>query len=534
MEALKLLAKNGYYYQGESHTSLDLSSLSKKSFAIRQAFESDLSSLVRIEEESWKELRVSPEVLQHRILSYPEGQWVATTLEDDKAVGVIYTQRVASHEELLASSFARQHVLHQRSGRVLQLLGVAVLPEYGSLQISSTLRDFVLRLAMLSEEIDEVVAMTRCSGESANEAAYLDRVSKEEDPTLRFHLSAGAKLISVVRHYRPEDSTNYGHAVLIKYILNEEGVKTVPDSTPHLSEEQLCVLINEVCGKNHLVGNSFLHTPLMDLGLDSLRIMEFRSKLSRLCAGVAIPSTVVFDHPTPHRLLCYLNGENSCSSHQFPAFVSKPPLGESSPEEAAYVVGVSCRFPGGANDPVTFFNMLREGTSMLQSVPAGWEKIVTAQSAGFLEEGVAETFDASFFGIGPAEAIEMDPHQRLLLEVVYEALGEAQVLKDTSSLKIGVFVGLCNNEWGLVQSRSHGIEDISAYSGICRSQAAAANRISFCLNLTGPSVVVDTACSSSLAALHTALLSLRAGDCEIAVVAAADLLLSPYSLKVIY
>ncbi len=90
-----------------------------------------------------------------------------------------------------------------------------------------------------------------------------------------------------------------------------------------------------------------------------------------------------------------------------------------------------------------------------------------------------------------------------------------------------MFVGLCNNEWS-----KHASEELSPYTTTGSAQSAAANRVSYLLGLTGPSLVVDTACSSSLAALHTAINALRCGDCDVALVASADLLVSSHSLKV--
>ena len=136
-----------------------------------------------------------------------------------------------------------------------------------------------------------------------------------------------------------------------------------------------------------------------------------------------------------------------------------------------------------------------------------------------------------------AEIKRMDPHQRLILKISYEALTEARVLNnddastsnDVHSKQIGVFVGLCNNDWIHTQD---GSSSSDPYSSTGLSQSAAANRLSFLLGLSGPSLVIDTACSSSLAALHTAMNSIKCGDCELAIVVAADLLLSENSIKV--
>jgi hypothetical protein len=533
MDPVLLLAAHGLLHPA-SVSSNDLSALVQHSFSIHQAQTHHLDQLVHIEQSAWQHhgLAASLHELNNRLSNYPRGQWVA--IVDGKVVGVMYTQRIASRDVLFSSSYSTQSSLHSDNGPVLQLLSVAVLPEYASLQISRALRDFNLRLAKMQTDIIEVVAMTRCSSSSNSLEEYFKKVNTASDPTLQFHVSGGAVVVNAVANYRTDD-TNFGYAVMIRYDLGKSISKlsNVDLHQQHVSgkefvtADEICAIINDVCTKQFIVNESFLHSPFMDLGLDSLRIMEFRARLIKSVGveGVDIPHSVVFDYPSPAKLLQFLNNTSPAVN-----------AGNSGPKNSfssdILICGVSCRFPGGANNPHSFFNMLREGCSMIQPKPSIWNSCTKIPTVGMLDENVAASFDPTFFNISLAEAQQMDPHQRLVLEVCYEAMLEAQVLQDRDRLKIGVFVGFCNNEW--IANHRNGTKkpEVTAYTGICSAQSAAANRVSFVLGLTGPSMVVDTACSSSLSALHVALQSLRTGDCEVAVVAAADLLLSPYSIKV--
>src|SRR5690606_8869150 len=131
-----------------------------------------------------------------------------------------------------------------------------------------------------------------------------------------------------------------------------------------------------------------------------------------------------------------------------------------------------------------------------------------------------------FFGIAPREAELMDPQQRLLLEVAHEALEDAGLVPaELAGSRTGVFVGISTQDYArLLARRSAGTD---AYAGTGNAFSIAANRLSYWFDWRGPSVAVDTACSSSLVAVHQAVRSLRAGECELAVVGGVNLLLAP-------
>jgi myxalamid-type polyketide synthase MxaD len=205
--------------------------------------------------------------------------------------------------------------------------------------------------------------------------------------------------------------------------------------------------------------------------------------------------------------------------------------------EPIAIVGMACRFPGGANSPAAFWRLLREGTDAVTDVPAErWDieayfdpdpaapgKMYTRWGA-FIED--VYKFDAGFFGISPREAISIDPQHRLLLEVSWEALEHAGQSQDVTASKTGVFVGLTNAEY-FQQVKLGSSAGIDAYYGTGNVLSSAAGRISYAFGLQGPSMTVDTACSSSLVTTHLACQSLRARECDMALAGGANLILLP-------
>ena len=203
--------------------------------------------------------------------------------------------------------------------------------------------------------------------------------------------------------------------------------------------------------------------------------------------------------------------------------------------EPLAIVGIGCRFPGGVSDAASFWSLLIEGKTGIRDLPSDrWnaarfsqrsipgKQIVTR--AGYLDQ--VDQFDASFFGISPREANHMDPQQRLLLELAWEALEDAGIAPRTlRGSRTGVFVGISSFDYGAIRSRDSYTVDLHSAPGMALSIAA--NRLSYCLDLRGPSLATDTACSSSLAALHLACESIRSGQSDMALVGGVNLILSP-------
>ena len=215
---------------------------------------------------------------------------------------------------------------------------------------------------------------------------------------------------------------------------------------------------------------------------------------------------------------------------------------EARQREPIAVVGIGCRFPGGISGPADYWSLLRDARSGISTVPVSrWDHApffdttseragtTYAQHAGFIETPV-DGFDAQFFGISPREAAAMDPQQRLLLEVAWEALEHAGIAPDRlAGTATGVFVGLTASDYAQLQLRGGTLADIDAHyaSGIAHSIAS--GRLSYLLGLQGPSLSVDTACSSSLVSVHLACQSLRSGECDAALAAGVNLILTPES-----
>lgn len=207
--------------------------------------------------------------------------------------------------------------------------------------------------------------------------------------------------------------------------------------------------------------------------------------------------------------------------------------------EPIAITGVSCRLPGGADDPAAYWQMLSEKRDGLREVPPErWSLAeyydadpkapgkMYSKSGGFLA-GI-DQFDPEFFGLSQREAERMDPQQRLLLELVWEALENAgEVPAKLKGSAVGVFVGVCYRDYADIQLLKGAGMEIDVHTGTGVAASLASGRISHFLGVHGPSLTVDTACSSSLLAAHLACQSLRSGECQIAIVGGAQVILSP-------
>jgi acyl transferase domain-containing protein/SAM-dependent methyltransferase len=211
---------------------------------------------------------------------------------------------------------------------------------------------------------------------------------------------------------------------------------------------------------------------------------------------------------------------------------------EQAKSEPIAIVGIGCRFPGGANTPDQFWQLLSGGVDAIREVPADrWDVDayydadpaapgkMSTRWGGFIDD-VAD-FDPAFFGISPREAMAMDPQQRLLLEVGWEALENAGQAPDKLSGTLGgVYVGISSLDYAHL---AMGVPDeaLDSYLAQGIAHSAASGRVAYVLGLQGPALSVDTACSSSLMAIHLAMQSLRRGECRLALAGGVNAILLP-------
>lgn len=206
------------------------------------------------------------------------------------------------------------------------------------------------------------------------------------------------------------------------------------------------------------------------------------------------------------------------------------------------IIGIGCRYPGDATNPDDFWRILSEGQCTWSDVPSeryNWkafydedpERSGTTNHRGghFLKQDIA-AFDARFFGISAADAVAIDPQQRIQLETTYEALESAGIpIENIRGSRTGVYIATFNHDYESIIYRE--LSELPKYAMTGTGQALAANRISYIFDLQGPSFSLDTGCSGSLVALHQACQSLRSGESEMAIVGGTNLTLSPEVLS---
>ncbi|CAI6337410.1 unnamed protein product [Periconia digitata] len=276
--------------------------------------------------------------------------------------------------------------------------------------------------------------------------------------------------------------------------------------------------------------------PFSDLGLTSMASVVLRDRLSNLTGLSNLSHTLVFDHTTPAAVSQHL-----CSLLLKHETTSLPRITPNTTSESAFepiaIVSMACRYPGGVSSPEDLWRLVIDEIDATSDFPddRGWDtesiynvdpdepRTSTTKRGGFLPNFAH--FDAGLFGMAPKEALATDPQQRLLLETAWE-LAERGGIAPSSlrGTQTGVFVGAMYEDYAQNGTGNHELE---AYLGFGSSSSVISGRLSYCLNLHGPSLAVATGCSSSLVAMHLAAQSLRNEECTLAIAGGVTTMATP-------
>lgn len=497
-------------------TRITLDWLEKRDYTVRNAVPSDLPALNDLEEQCWPvAMRMQATELAARLDRFPEGQFVLE--QHGRVAAVLYSQRLESAAALDSAIYKTLPTLHTADGPVLQLLGLNVAPDAQDQNLGSELADVVTRWCVLRGDIESIVGVTRCkdyqrrSKGSFEEYVWTVADGLPIDPILRFHTSRGASIRKILPGYRPEDTDNLGHGIVIEYQIRDRVESAAVQQPVQVRIEDDIESALAGCIR-HLLNPRYhsayaADVPLREMGMDSLDLMELRILLNRRFQ-VELDSSFFFEHSTPSAIAKYLAKDVAVPVRRGATARASAPA--TTAGNAVAIIGMSCRFPGNIETPEAYWETLNAGLT----------------TPNHLEN--PSFFDSAFFRISPREANHLDPQQRILLEQSWRALEHAGI--DPESLAgqpVGVFTGIFSHDYEILSLRGASPREAQPYLATGNAAAVASGRLAYFLDLRGPAISIDTACSSSLVAVHLACQSLCAGDCRIAFASGVNLILTP-------
>jgi acyl transferase domain-containing protein/acyl carrier protein len=283
------------------------------------------------------------------------------------------------------------------------------------------------------------------------------------------------------------------------------------------------------------------------MGLNSTMVIQLKSELEKKLQ-LSLANTVVFDYPNTGELMAHLNerlfNHRGEVVEEGPAKVDTRSVSGPRPSAAndpIAIIGMGCRFPGRANNPSLFWELLEKGKDAISEIPPtrwnfedyydadpGVPGKTVSRWGGLVSNNFIMGFDANFFGISPGEATALDPQQRMLLEVSWQALENAGIPPHSlRNQPVGVYMGISTDDYKGSHLFSTHLETIDAYSASGSMFSSASGRLSYFFGFRGPNISVDTACSSSLTALHLACRALGGGECKLALAGGVNALLAP-------
>ncbi|MFD9660743.1 polyketide synthase Pks13 [Rhodococcus sp. NPDC059968] len=274
--------------------------------------------------------------------------------------------------------------------------------------------------------------------------------------------------------------------------------------------------------------------PMEEFGLSSRDAVALSGEIEEL-VGVTLTATVAYQHPTIASLATrIIEGEpEQLDDSADAAYYASVPTSDA---HDIAIVGLASRFPGAGKTPAEMWQMLAEGRDGISDLPEGrWEEFTSDPQikaavekantqGGYLDD--VKTFDAEFFAMSPLEVANVDPQQRLAMELTWEALEHARIpASELKGEQVGVFIGSSANDYQLLAVSDPVHAHPYALTGT--STSIVANRVSYFYDFRGPSIALDTACSSSLVAVHQAVRSLRSGESDLALAGGVNMLVAP-------